>query len=222
MARELYSVLGVSRDASQQDIVKAFRQLSLKFHPDKNKQEDKEQSEESFKEVVRAFEILNDEDKRAEYDAILEKETKRRASQEETLRRRHAHFAQSQTNFQTPHSKPPPQPPPKQQAAIYICPNRQRGCTWSGPRNSLRIHLTNCGHCEDWVVSMRAVLKDEITRGRTQTAQLVKRHKQELDDLKRWSGRWCFLGLITGFMLGVSIMILVFALYGAIDLRRLS
>ena len=64
--RDYYTVLGVNRDASEDDIKKAYRKLAMKFHPDRNP-EDK-QAEEKFKEAKEAYEILTDARKRAAYD----------------------------------------------------------------------------------------------------------------------------------------------------------
>ena len=63
---DFYDILGVSRDASEAEIKKAYRKLAIKYHPDKNPG-DKE-AEEKFKEISAAFEILKDEDKRRKYD----------------------------------------------------------------------------------------------------------------------------------------------------------
>ena len=64
--RDYYEVLGVSRDASEADIKKAYRQLALQYHPDRNPG-DKE-AEEKFKEAAEAYEVLRDSDKRSLYD----------------------------------------------------------------------------------------------------------------------------------------------------------
>lgn len=64
---DYYSVLGVSRTASQDDIKKAYRKLALKWHPDKNP-DNKEEAEKKFKEVAEAYEVLSDKSKRDEYD----------------------------------------------------------------------------------------------------------------------------------------------------------
>ncbi|ESQ49177.1 hypothetical protein EUTSA_v10020374mg [Eutrema salsugineum] len=60
-----YKVLGVSRDAKQREIQKAFHKLSLKYHPDKNKNKG---AQEKFAEINNAYEILSDEEKRKNYD----------------------------------------------------------------------------------------------------------------------------------------------------------
>lgn len=64
--RDYYEVLGVARDAEQKAIKDAFRQLALKYHPDRNKAAD---AEEKFKEIAEAYAILSDPKKRAKYDA---------------------------------------------------------------------------------------------------------------------------------------------------------
>jgi molecular chaperone DnaJ len=64
--RDYYEVLGVGRDASVDEVKKAYRKLALKYHPDRNPG-DKE-SEEKFKEATEAYEILRDKEKRAQYD----------------------------------------------------------------------------------------------------------------------------------------------------------
>jgi molecular chaperone DnaJ len=63
---DYYKILGVSRDASQEDLKKAFRQLALKHHPDRNQGE--KASEEKFKEINEAYTCLGDPEKRAHYD----------------------------------------------------------------------------------------------------------------------------------------------------------
>ncbi len=64
--RDFYEVLGVSRDASERDIKKAYKRLAMKFHPDRNQGD--AQAAEKFKEVKEAYEILTDSQKKAAYD----------------------------------------------------------------------------------------------------------------------------------------------------------
>ncbi len=63
--RDLYEVLGLSRDASERDVKKAYKRLAMKYHPDRNKGDD---ADEKFKEVKLAYEVLTDPQKRAAYD----------------------------------------------------------------------------------------------------------------------------------------------------------
>ena len=64
--RDLYEVLGVNRDASEDEMKKAYRKLAMKYHPDRNP--DNKEAEEKFKEAKEAYEILTDANKRAAYD----------------------------------------------------------------------------------------------------------------------------------------------------------
>ena len=66
--RDYYEVLGVSRDAGDVEMKRVYRQLALKYHPDRN-QGDKE-AEEKFKEAAEAYEVLRDREKRQIYDLI--------------------------------------------------------------------------------------------------------------------------------------------------------
>jgi molecular chaperone DnaJ len=66
MPRDYYEVLGVSRDASETEVKKAFRRLARELHPDVNKEAD---AEERFKEAAEAYEVLSDAERRRTYDA---------------------------------------------------------------------------------------------------------------------------------------------------------
>src|SRR5579883_3111892 len=66
--KDYYKVLGVARDASADDIKKAFRKLARKHHPDVNPGDKK--AEEKFKEINEAYEVLSDPDKRKKYDTL--------------------------------------------------------------------------------------------------------------------------------------------------------
>lgn len=65
--RDYYEVLGVSRDATEEEIKKAYRKLARKYHPDANP-DDPKKAEEKFKEISEAYEVLADKEKRARYD----------------------------------------------------------------------------------------------------------------------------------------------------------
>lgn len=63
--RDYYEILGINKDASKDEIKKAYRKLARQYHPDVNKAEN---AEEKFKEVKEAYEVLNNDQKRAQYD----------------------------------------------------------------------------------------------------------------------------------------------------------
>ncbi len=63
---DYYEVLGVSRDASEEELKKSYRKLAMKWHPDRNP--DNPQAEDKFKEAKEAYEVLTDANKRAAYD----------------------------------------------------------------------------------------------------------------------------------------------------------
>ena len=69
--RDYYEVLGVSKNATQDELKKAFRKLSLSYHPDRQvgkSDTEKKEAEEKFKEVNEAYSVLSDKDKRTQYD----------------------------------------------------------------------------------------------------------------------------------------------------------
>ena len=57
MGKDFYKILGVSRDATDSELKKAYRKLALKYHPDKNKEPG---AEDKFKEIAEAYEVLSD------------------------------------------------------------------------------------------------------------------------------------------------------------------
>ncbi len=64
--RDFYEVLGVSKNATADEIKKAYRKVAMKYHPDKNP--DDKEAEAKFKEAAEAYEVLSDEDKKSKYD----------------------------------------------------------------------------------------------------------------------------------------------------------
>ncbi|MBA4407760.1 molecular chaperone DnaJ [bacterium] len=64
--RDYYEILGVGKNATQDEIKKAYRKLAMQFHPDRNPGD--KQAEENFKEAAEAYEVLSSDEKRAKYD----------------------------------------------------------------------------------------------------------------------------------------------------------
>lgn len=69
MGKDYYKALGISRNATEDEIKKAYRKLALKYHPDKNKSKE---AEEKFKEIAEAYEVLSDKKKKDVYDSYGE------------------------------------------------------------------------------------------------------------------------------------------------------
>ncbi len=83
MAEDYYSILGVDKGASQDEIKKAYRVLAMKYHPDRNKDP---KAEEKFKEINEAYAVLGDPDKRKKYDAYGPEGFNQQFSQEDVFR----------------------------------------------------------------------------------------------------------------------------------------
>ncbi|BCA78859.1 DnaJ C-terminal domain-containing protein [Desulfuromonas sp. AOP6] len=84
MTKNYYEVLGVAKDASAEDIKKAYRKLALKYHPDKNPGDKK--AEERFKEITEAYAVLSNPDKKKQYDQFGSTGFHQRYSQEDIYR----------------------------------------------------------------------------------------------------------------------------------------
>ena len=67
LSKDFYKVLGVSKDATEDDITKAYRKLARKYHPDLNKTKE---AEERFKDISEAYDVLSNKEQRQKYDAI--------------------------------------------------------------------------------------------------------------------------------------------------------
>ena len=76
-AEDYYELLGVSRDASKEEIQKAFNKLSLKYHPDKVRGVDKEEAMKKYEAISNAYEVLSDDQQRQIYDMGGEEGLKR-------------------------------------------------------------------------------------------------------------------------------------------------
>ena len=69
--KDLYEILGLSRDASESDIKKSYKKLALRYHPDRQggkSDKEKKEAEEKFKEISFAYSILSDPEKKQQYD----------------------------------------------------------------------------------------------------------------------------------------------------------
>ncbi|WP_292469150.1 molecular chaperone DnaJ [Methanolobus sp.] len=81
--RDYYEILGLSKDATESEIKKAYRKLAMQYHPDKNKEED---AEAKFKEISEAYAVLSDTEKREQYDRFGHAGIDGRYSQEDIFR----------------------------------------------------------------------------------------------------------------------------------------
>ncbi len=84
MASDYYAVLGLEKNASADQIKKAYRKLAIKYHPDKNP--DDKKAEERFKEISEAYAVLSDPEKKKQYDQFGDAAFHQRFSQEDIFR----------------------------------------------------------------------------------------------------------------------------------------
>jgi curved DNA-binding protein len=83
-SKDYYQVLGVQKDASSEEIKKAYRKLAVKYHPDKN--QGNKEAEEKFKEINEAYAVLSDPQKKSQYDQFGSTGFHQRYSQEDIFR----------------------------------------------------------------------------------------------------------------------------------------
>lgn len=122
-----YAILGVARDASEQDVAKAYRKLALKHHPDKNP-DDKEGATERFRKITEAYDVLRDAERRRLYDAegFVGDGPGLSAEQAETIfqefLREERGWTSNVTGFVFSGTPQPPPAPPEQNAS-FLDPN---------------------------------------------------------------------------------------------------
>ncbi|MFQ5585590.1 MAG: DnaJ C-terminal domain-containing protein [Thermodesulfobacteriota bacterium] len=83
-SKDYYSILGITKDASEEQIKTAYRKLALKYHPDRNP--DDKKAEEKFKEISEAYAVLSDKEKRRKYDMFGSEKFHQQYTQEDIFR----------------------------------------------------------------------------------------------------------------------------------------
>jgi curved DNA-binding protein len=83
-AKDYYDILGVNKKASDEEIKRAYRKLAMKYHPDRNP--NKKEAEERFKEINEAYAVLSDQEKRKQYDTFGAEGFRQRFTQEDIFR----------------------------------------------------------------------------------------------------------------------------------------
>jgi curved DNA-binding protein len=116
--KDYYSILGVNRDVTQEEIKRAYRRLALEYHPDRNPK-DKE-AEEIFKEIGEAYAILGDQEKRRTYDRFGPSQFWQRYQPKDIFKTFSFKnlFQEFDLRFNDEISRP------------FFCRSRSRGCGW--------------------------------------------------------------------------------------------